>query len=98
MTDATMDHRIEVARQLIAVGKSLRAFEYGEDVPFEGRRQYLSRSVDQAMKEAEAAFSVDDYDRAGHLVKVVAAMVRRETPIFAANPSRWIERWHEAHQ
>ena len=47
------------------------------------------------MKEAEAAFADDDYDRAEHLARVVAAMVRREAPIFVANPTKWIEKWDE---
>jgi hypothetical protein len=91
-----MTREIEVASLLVEVGKSLRAFDYGERIPFEGRRQYLSSPVNKTMKEAEAAFCDEDYDRAEHLAKVVAAMVRREAPIFAANPERWIERWQEA--
>ena len=47
------------------------------------------------MKEAEAAFADDDYDRAEHLARLVAAMVRREAPIFVANPTKWIEKWDE---
>jgi hypothetical protein len=43
------------------------------------------------MKEAERAFSEGDYERAEHLAKVVACLVRREAPKFAANPKVWIE-------
>jgi hypothetical protein len=56
-----------------------------------GGKQYLSRTVDEAMKEAERAFSEGDYERAEHLAKVVACLVRREAPKFAANPKVWIE-------
>jgi hypothetical protein len=73
-----------VARQLVDVGRSLWAFNHGDG-------QYLSRTVDEAMKEAERAFSDDDYDRAEHLAKVVAYLVKREAPKFAANPKAWIE-------
>jgi hypothetical protein len=73
-----------VARQLVDVGRSLNAFNHGDE-------QYLSRTVDGAMKEAEAAFVDDDYDRAEHLAQVVAYLVRREAPKFAADPKMWIE-------
>jgi hypothetical protein len=43
------------------------------------------------MKEAERAFSDADYDRAEHLAKVVAYLVQREAPKFAANPKAWID-------
>ena len=43
------------------------------------------------MKAAEQAFSDTDYDRAEHLAKVVAYLVRREAPKFTANPKAWIE-------
>lgn len=76
--------QLAIAHQLVAVGRSLRAFD------FEGE-QYLSRAVSETMKAAERAFSDDDYDRAEHLAKVVAFLVRREAPKFAANPRAWIE-------
>ncbi len=82
--------RVAVARQLVDVGRALHAFD------FQGE-QYLSPAVDAAMKEAERAFSDDDYDRAEHLAKVVACMVRREAPKFAADPKRWIEMHAGAH-
>jgi hypothetical protein len=85
--------RREVAQLLVDVGKSLHAFDHGKHVPFEGVPQYLSKTVDQTMKEAEAAFADADYDRAEHLARVVAALVKREAPIFAADPKRWIEKW-----
>jgi hypothetical protein len=77
-----------VARLLFDVGRSLSVFE------FEGRR-YLSRPIDKAMTEAERAFADEDYDRAEHLAKVIACMVRRETPKFTANPKARIERLQE---
>jgi aminoglycoside phosphotransferase (APT) family kinase protein len=83
-----------VARQLVDVGASLHAFDHGPDIPFEGRKQYLSRTVDEAMKEAERAFSDEDYDKAEYLAKVVAYLVKREAPKFAANPKAWIEKHH----
>jgi hypothetical protein len=75
-----------VARLLFDVGRSFEAFE------FEGQR-YISRPIDDAMKEARAAFDAEDYDRAERLAKVVACMVRREAPKFAANPRARIERF-----
>ena len=93
MTDEEYDEfrqtrKFKVARQLVEVGRSLWAFNYGDG-------QYLSRTVDRAMKEAEKAFGDADYDHAEHLGKVVACLVRREAPKFAANPTAWIERRRE---
>jgi hypothetical protein len=82
---------IEVARLLVEVGKSLDAFDHGEHVPFEGQPRYLSRTACETMRQAEKAFSDEDYDRAEHLAKVVAVVVKREALIFAADPKRWIE-------
>jgi hypothetical protein len=79
-----MSRQQRVARQIVDVGRSLNAFNFEDE-------QYLSRAVDKAMKEAEAAFSDDDYDRAEHLAKVVACLVKREAPKFAANPRALIE-------
>jgi hypothetical protein len=79
-----MSRQRRVARQIVDVGRSLDAFNHEDG-------QYLSRAVSEAMKECEAAFSVDDYDRAEYLAKVVAVLVKRETPKFAANPQAWIE-------
>jgi hypothetical protein len=84
MTDALDARQHDVARQIVDVGRSLDAFNHRDG-------QYLSRAVNEAMKECEAAFSVDDYDRAEHLAKVVAYLVKREAPKFAANPAAWIE-------
>jgi hypothetical protein len=77
--------QLAVARQLVEVGRSLRAFEIKGE-------QYLSRVVSETMKEAERAFSADDYDQAEHLARVVAYLVRREAPKFTANPKAWIEK------
>jgi hypothetical protein len=84
-----------VARQLVAVGRSLQAFDHGPHIPLEGRKQYLSRTVCETMRRVEKAFSEHDFDRAEHLAKVVAYLVKREAPIFAADPERWIAKWHE---
>jgi hypothetical protein len=77
-----------VAQQLVDVGRSLSAFG------FEGE-QHLSRTVDETMKEAEAAFADEDFDRAEHLAMLVAYLVKREAPKFAADPKKWIERRRE---
>jgi hypothetical protein len=87
--------KLTVARQLVAVGKSLQAFDHGSHIPSEGRKQYLSRTVCETMRRAEKAFSEHDFDRAEHLAEVVAYLVKREAPIFAADPKRWIAKWHE---
>lgn len=89
MTD-TLDQalkarRVEVAQHLVAVGKSLDVFNHG-------KRQYLSKAVERTMKDAEQAFANCDYDRAEHLVLVIAAMVKREAPIFAADPDKWVDK------
>jgi hypothetical protein len=84
------ERRLEVARQIVAVQKSLCAFEYGD---VDHCRLYWSRPVERTMKEAEKAFAEDDFDRAEYLAKVTAKMVQREAPKFAANPAKWIERW-----
>ena len=39
-----------------------------------------SRAVEQAIKQAEAAFTAADYDRAEHLAEVVLHMTRRDAP------------------
>jgi hypothetical protein len=94
---AADDRRYAVARRFQAVGRSLNAFNFGEG-------QYLSKTVDATMKEAERAFAaaveaerdgaVADYGLAEHLVKVVAFLVSREAPKFAADPEAWITaRW-----
>jgi hypothetical protein len=75
--------RYIVARQLVAVSRSLDAFS------FKGE-QYLSRAVSETLKEAERAFAVGSYDRTEHLTKVAAPMIKREEQRFAANPQAWI--------
>jgi hypothetical protein len=87
--------QLTVARLLMDVGKSLHAFDHGPHIPSEGRKQYLSRTVCETMRRAEKAFSDGDYDRAEHQAKVVAYLVKREAPIFAADPERWIAKWYE---
>jgi hypothetical protein len=83
-----MTRQQRVARRLVDVGRSLNVFNHTDG-------QYLSRAVSTAMREAEAAFSLDDYDRAEHLAKVVAFLVKREAPRFAADPKAWIETQRE---
>ena len=51
-----------------------------------------SRAVEQAIKQAEAAFTAADYDRAEHLAEVVLHMTRRDAPKFQADPEAWIAR------
>jgi hypothetical protein len=46
----------------------------------------------QAMREAEAAFAADDYDRAEYLSDVVMAMMRRDLIKFNADRKGWIAR------
>jgi hypothetical protein len=82
---------VEVGRLLVDVGRALRAFDY------EGG-QHLSLTVAETMREAEHYFADDDdrdLDRAEYLAKVVAYLVRREAPKFAADPRKWIERQRE---
>ena len=64
--------RVEVGREVWHVQRMLAAFNYRG-------RQYLSRTVEETMKAAECAFSLDegDYDRASHLAKVTAFLIRR---------------------
>jgi hypothetical protein len=77
--------RLEVARQITAVGRLYRrAFEFKREL-------YPSRAVDRAFADVERAFSDDDFDKAEHLTKVIACMIKREAPKFAANPKQWIE-------
>lgn len=77
--------RLEVAGQITAVGRLYRgAFEFEREL-------YPSRAVDRAFADAESAFSDDDFDKAEHLTKVIACMIKREAPKFAADPKQWIE-------
>jgi hypothetical protein len=79
--------RTGAAHQVVAAQRLLSAFDYNG-------RQYLSKTVEEVMRECERAFSMDkDYDRSAHLVKIIAYLVRREAPKFAANPQRWIDAW-----
>jgi phytoene/squalene synthetase len=94
MTAATTDktahdesRKLEVAQQIVAIGRSLRAFDFNG-------QQYLSKPISETMKAAERAFAADDYNQAEHLAKIVAYLVQREAPKFAANPKAWIEARH----
>jgi hypothetical protein len=84
----SLSRRDKVACQLVDVGKMLSAFMFNGTL-------YLSKAVDEAMQEAEAALSADDYDKAERLARVVSFLVKREAPKFAANPQRWVDRWKE---
>jgi hypothetical protein len=87
MKDATAKRRTAVAHQVVAAQRSLGAFAYRH-------RLYSSKTVMDVMRECERAFSIDkDYDRAEHMVKIIAFLIRREAPKFAADPKRWIELW-----
>jgi len=87
VTDYNDPRRYAVGRQIHEVQKLLaRAFDY------------LSIAVDEAMRECEAAFSYAEYDRAEHLAKATAALIRREAPLFKANPKACIEKWREQHK
>jgi hypothetical protein len=87
MKDTTAKRRTAVAHQVVAAQRSLGAFAYE-------RRLYSSQTVMDVMRECERAFSIDkDYDRAEHLVKIIAFLIQREAPKFAADPKKWIELW-----
>jgi hypothetical protein len=76
--------RLAVARMIVDVGRLYgRAFEFKREL-------YPSKAVDRAFSEAEFAFSESDYDKAEHLTKVIARMIGRDAPRFAADPKKWI--------
>ena len=79
------ERQLEVAKLIVAVGRSLHAFDYQGE-------QYLPPAIDKAMRECEAAFSAPDYDRAEHIAKVIGVMVARAAPRFAADPKQYIQR------
>ncbi|MGO9328289.1 MAG: hypothetical protein ACLQJ0_09235 [Steroidobacteraceae bacterium] len=76
--------QIAVASLIVEAQRSLSAFDFGGG-------QFLSRTVETAMKETERAFAFDDCDRAEHLARVVLYLVQREAPKFLANPAAWIQ-------
>jgi hypothetical protein len=51
--------------------------------------QWVHPATDKAMKDAELAFSDDDYDRAEHLAAVVTVMLGRDFAKFNADPKVW---------
>ena len=53
------------------------------------------RAVEQAIKQAEAAFAAEDYDRAEHLAEVVLRMARRDAVKFQADPNAWMAKHHQ---
>ena len=116
MSEAMEARQLEVAKRLHTIGRSMWAFNYPllpPDAKRPSGEQYLSRTVEETMVEAERAFAdaigksgsqsparseVEAYqllDRAEHLAKLVEVMIRREAPIFAADPQKWIKEWNE---
>jgi hypothetical protein len=86
-TAARVARRAAVGRKVFTAQKSLSAFNHDG-------RQYLSVTVEQVMRECERAYAMDnDYDRAEHLVKIIAYLIGREAPRFMDNPRRWIDAW-----
>jgi hypothetical protein len=84
LDDRDEPRRLVVARMIVDVGRLYRrAFEFKREL-------YPSRAVDRAFSEAEFAFSEGDYDRAERLTKVIACMIKRDGPRFAADPKKWI--------
>lgn len=106
MVETFEARRREVGLRLHAIGRTMWAFNYppNEKSPWHSP-QYLSRTVEETMVEAERAFADAGYgknseayqllDRTEHLAKLVEVMIRREVPIFAADPQKWITEWHE---
>jgi hypothetical protein len=74
----------EVTRKIEDVGRMFGAFRYRGEL-------HLSRAVVETMKEAETALASGDLDRVEHLLAVVAFMIKREAPRFAADPKKWVE-------
>ena len=88
MSDALAARRLEVAKQLVAVGKGFNRFLYQDE-------QRPSRAVERTMQQAEQAFADEQYDHAEHLANVVVYMIERDAPIFAADPKKWIAKREE---
>jgi hypothetical protein len=92
MTDYNSPRHYAVGRQIHEVQKLLaRTFDYGDET-------HLSPTLDEAMRETEAAFFHEEFDRAEHLAKVTKALIPREAPKFKADPKGCIERWREQHK
>lgn len=85
MTASAPDRRLTVARQIVDAQRGFPLFLYNGE-------QHPSRAILQTMQQAEHAFAADDFDRAEHLAKVVAAMIKCEAPKFASDPKKYIER------
>jgi hypothetical protein len=88
MTALDDARRLAVGRQIWEVQCSLAAFDFGDE-------QFLLTSVDEAMRETEAAFYYEDFDKAERLAKVTNYLVQREIPKFTDNPQRWIAKCRE---
>lgn len=73
--------RLVVANRVFEAQKATAAFHAKDD------DWCPSRAVEQAIKQAEAAFANDDLDAAEHLAAVVLCMCRRELPKFRATPA-----------
>jgi hypothetical protein len=93
-THAVITGQIEQAKTLIqrtvldqldAARRSLDAFT------FRGR-QYPSRTLRKGILDTELAFAVGDYVRFERLTQIVFYLAKLETPKFAADPKKWIEK------
>jgi hypothetical protein len=80
--------RLAVARKVWEVQCSLAAFDFADE-------NYVSVTVDEAMRETEAAFAADEYERAARLARITSYLIKRESPLMASNPQRWIEKIKE---
>ena len=83
------ERRLTAARRVVEAQKCFRPFNVKD-------RCCVKPATLQAMREAEQAFAIDDYDRAEHLAAVVLSMLRRDTVKFYANPKAWIANMREA--
>jgi hypothetical protein len=87
--EAVQRRVVAVARKIVAVQRLLSAFDHGDE-------QYLSKTVDQAMRECEQAFADKDYARAEHLAKIMSAQaIDRDrcvpASVFVAKPYQHID-------
>jgi len=77
--------KLDAERQLEELRQSLYVFEHkGTTHP--------SKSLQQILLEAEAAYERCAYDLVTHLVRVGNCLIARECPIFKASPQKWIEK------
>jgi hypothetical protein len=84
MTD---ERCLAVARCVVAAQKLFRPFSN-----YATGECWVHPATLKAMQQAEAAFMVEDYDRAEHLAAVVVCMMRRDLSKYQADPKAWIKR------